>query len=379
MHCNRLFIALALLALAALTIADINVVSITHSTSEISIGRSLAFEATLFIVDFDQDIALPDGTPISQLDLSIPNGPDLASGIVEDTAGDSDLDMPEAMTRQMGVVRLTCACPGCQVVDPVSCNGTHCTWDSFPAAAGNSSDDGAPRWLIPFPAVTEPVMAVFSVFAGTSVRDGAIKPVPKRFVAAKILRDFNSWSGQWVTYVDEDLLDLDSCRFRFYTEADPSPTGNYLKQAGAGNGTFVSQETPPAVNQAPLCNYTKLVEEIDDMFAAVEDIALQSNKDAMEGVSWTLAAFISRDTWSSCHGLLQSMLVEGESEHGFQGIIPASVEGQCATPERSSIVLERYLRNQEEALKCQAQVGCDPLAATTTHLLARSLDKGPRF
>jgi hypothetical protein len=322
----------------------------------------------VFTVRFDGPLYL-NGTPITEL-------PNTAA----QTGGDS---MPDSVVLQMSTSYLSCECQNCTAAQPFDqfCDATRCLYTSN---MDDAVGDGAPSVCIPLPAVTEPVFALFSVFAGIQ-DDDALVAEENTYRIAKIISSQNEMR-QWVDMIP-DNLDYTKCKLHF--------TGLETENGTSLNGTV----TPYFSADAQSCNYTGFVEENADLQESIEGTEAMEDKDSMQSFTWKLAAYASRRNLVLCQDLALSFLVEGtfnktirgdkgcheefKSEEwyadpccnhdlrfeqcclpkttvvevlGYAEVNQDAVEESCNNPEKAAIVLRQLVAALDSSDKCEDQI-----------------------
>ena len=330
MERSRALFVLSCLVIAAFVATSangINPVSVLYTTERIVFEGQSAWEVAVFVVDFDVEVAAPDGTPLHDLPSSSPFG--MRSGLAELVCRVGQGEGPSDLF------------PGSY---EGACNATHCVFPPYDSVQ-NSGPISA--FAISLPAVSEPIFPLVSILSqnfdasATTTTASFVALVPRRYVIAKILRRFDFSTAEYLEYVPF-YISLSSCRLRFFTESD-APNGSYLKIART-NRSIAREDavTPSAVQALPICNYTRLVTEISDMFRAVDDLEDTRNEISMRATMDRLTAFVSRESWTSCLDLLQTML-----DSSLPSVREEAIEYQCRNPSIAKHVLERYIHNAE--------------------------------
>lgn len=383
---------------------SVQVINAEYSEAELRIDKENQFDVTLFWVDLNTSIHLPDGTEITDLSLEVSS---------------QDNEMPPAMLQQFGSVRLICDCINC--VDTEECIDGFCEYESYDTfgddgeEGGGGGGGGAPKFFMPMPAVKEPASVLFEIFAEGNTNATVVH---NRFIGAKITRFYDNWKGEWIDYVPEGW-DASECSIEFLYN-NTNQTAHFVTPA-ANTSSLVFEPigpltTPNFVETQYVCEYGKIDQIFSDLLQDISlignvDQLVQSNtrgafdKDFLEFAVWHIASYEALESMIACKKLATSLVTLGTvnktvrgdrgcrhawgtdewnndpcCNHRLQfeqccmpkesqvevptitGVDQIAVDATCVNPERAVRTIALLIENQRKARECDeksAEFGAD--------------------
>lgn len=355
-------------------------IQVNISTAEVNLGDGTRFRFTLFTLTLLIEPYL-NGTQVSQLPL------DLVSLTPNDDTG-----MPLAMVQQMGASQLVCPCTDVSCSDFSQCAAGFCNYTSDPQEI---TQQGPPDILLPLPAVQDPLYVIFATFGGEDVASLGLAALSNTLVFGMIQRSFDPQRSTWINYVPP-IVNMSSCYIELFGNSTSTPIF-YETNTSVPIGPVLAGGNNPMTPRT--CNSTAFSQKVSELFAAITDIGNADTQAAMKTATWRVAAFLARDAWLGCEQMVKDLFVysdisERRSTNGacvydttnacwlvdpccnpqisfeqccvarnvtvtetvVSDIMQSTVDARCATPTKSTLVLQQLAINMELSDLCENQL-----------------------